>query len=89
MILTELQTHIHTLPRQEKYRLIQFIVRDLAQEEAPRTDDRSTGPARRQAEQQETPKAEAIEAFLRRWRGFLKGVNPDDAKRQYLQEKYQ
>ncbi len=31
---------------------------------------------------------QTIEQFLEKWTGFLKGVNPDDVKRQYLQEKY-
>ncbi len=89
MILTQLHTHIHELSRQEKYHLIQLIVRDLAQEEPPRTHERSPRPARQQFEQQATPKAQAIDTFLRKWKGFLKGVDPDNTKRLYLQEKYQ
>lgn len=33
--------------------------------------------------------AKAIANFLEKWRGFLSGVNPDDAKLQYLLEKHQ
>lgn len=29
-----------------------------------------------------------IEQFLDNWTGFLKGINPDDSKLQYLSEKY-
>lgn len=89
MVLTKLQSEIKTLSRQEKYRLVQFIMFDLAkEEEAPLTDKRSIRATLRQSEQQETSKAQAIDTFVRKWKGFLKGVDPDDAKRHYLQEKY-
>ncbi len=88
VILTQLHTQIHELSRQEKYRLIQFIVHDLAQEEPPRTDEHFARPVLRQYEQQDTSKAQAIDTFLRKWKGFLKGVEPENAKRHYLQEKY-
>ena len=29
-----------------------------------------------------------IEAFINKWRGFLKGFDPDELKSKYLQEKY-
>jgi hypothetical protein len=87
MILTQLHTQIHELPRQEKYRLIQFIVRDLAQEDS-QADEHSPRPALQQVQQQDTSKAQAIDAFIRKWKGFLKGVDPDVAKHQYLEEKY-
>lgn len=35
-----------------------------------------------QSQEMETP---SIEQFLQKWRGFLKGVDPDEAKFQYLQ----
>ena len=76
MMLTDVHTHIRSLPRREKYRLIQFIVQDLAQEE----------PAAKTKTQ--TSKAQAIDNFLRKWKGSLKGVDPDAAKKAYLQEKY-
>ncbi|MCP4397751.1 MAG: hypothetical protein GY801_10690 [bacterium] len=90
MIFTELQTEIHALTRQEKYRLVQFIVFDLAQQEGSLLANGSV-PRResQQAEPQETLKTQAIDIFLSKWKGSLKGVDPDDAKHQYLQEKYQ
>ena len=30
----------------------------------------------------------SVDSFLAKWRGFLKDVNPDEMKFQYLQEKY-
>lgn len=36
----------------------------------------------------ETVKSRNIEEFLEKWTGFLEGVDPDEAKSQYLQEKY-
>ena len=89
MILTQLHTQIHDLSRQEKYRLIQMIVRDLAQEEPSRPHERSPRHVRQRFEPQATPKAQAIDTFLRKWKGSLKGVDPDNAKRLYVQEKYQ
>ena len=38
MVFSELQSEIKTLSRQEKYRLMQFIVSDLAEEKAPTAD---------------------------------------------------
>ena len=76
MLLTEVQTHIRSLPRQEKYRLIQFIVQDLAQEE-PAVEMKT-----------QTSNSQAIDNFLKKWKGSLKGVDPDAAKQAYLQEKY-
>ena len=32
--------------------------------------------------------AQTIDRFLAKWTGFLKGVNPDELKLQYIQEKY-
>lgn len=37
--------------------------------------------------QSEQP-SQSIEAFLNKWTGFLGDVDPDELKRQYLQEKY-
>ena len=90
MIFTELQTEIHALSRQEKYLLVQFIVFDLAQQEgSPLANDRVIRREFQQSEPQETLKAQAIDTFLSKWKGSLKGVDPDDAKHQYLQGKYQ
>jgi len=36
----------------------------------------------------ETRQSQTIEAFLGKWRGFLKGFNWDELKLEYLQEKY-
>ncbi|MEA3342044.1 MAG: hypothetical protein U9R15_18930 [Chloroflexota bacterium] len=38
---------------------------------------------------QESRKPQSVENFLDKWRGFLKGFNPDELKAQYLQEKYE
>ncbi|MBN2355573.1 hypothetical protein JXO59_05640 [candidate division KSB1 bacterium] len=88
MVFTELQTEIRTLSRQEKYWLVQFIVSELNQEESLSAHERPAPQILRQREQQETSKTQAIDLFLKKWKGFLKGVNPDDAKYRYLQEKY-
>ncbi|MCI5158342.1 MAG: hypothetical protein D3906_07835 [Candidatus Electrothrix sp. AUS1_2] len=76
MLLTEVQTHIRSLPRREKYRLIQFIVQDLAQEE-PAAETNT-----------QTSNSKAIDNFLKKWKGSLKGIDPDAVKQAYLQEKY-
>lgn len=39
--------------------------------------------------QAETNKQQIIEQFLEKWTGFLKGIDPDDAKLQYLRRKYE
>jgi hypothetical protein len=39
--------------------------------------------------QTDTRKERTIEQFLEKWTGFLKGINPDDSKLQYLREKYE
>jgi hypothetical protein len=39
--------------------------------------------------EQETEKLQAVEIFLDKWQGFLKGLDPDELKSQYLQEKYE
>lgn len=36
----------------------------------------------------ETAPLQAFDAFLKKWSGIIKGVDPDDLKSQYLQEKY-
>ena len=38
--------------------------------------------------QLEPQKTETMSGFLAKWRGFLKGFDPDELKSQYLQEKY-
>ena len=42
----------------------------------------------KQIEPLETEQAQTIDRFLAKWTGFLKGVNPDELKLQYIQEKY-
>ena len=88
MALTDLQSEIHALSRQEKYRLVRFIVFDLAQEESPPANRRFASDKLRQRVRHDTSQAQAIDKFLKKWKGFLKGVNADDAKYRYLQEKY-
>ncbi len=39
--------------------------------------------------QKERVEQKAIENFLDKWTGFLKGANPDELKFQYLREKYE
>ncbi len=89
MISTNLQTEIHSLSRQEKYRLIKFIAHILEQDETFRRDESSTHSASRNTALEDISKTHAIETFLGKWRGCLRGVDPDDAKRSYLREKYQ
>lgn len=36
----------------------------------------------------ETAPLQTFDAFLKKWSGIIKGVDPDDLKSQYLQEKY-
>jgi hypothetical protein len=85
MEMTELRTQIHTLSRREKYILIQALVLELAQEESSPTCGSS---AHRGDEVMETLNAQAVDKFLGKWRGCLKGVDPDEAKQSYLMEKY-
>jgi hypothetical protein len=42
----------------------------------------------KEAKSVKTQKSQTIQEFLEKWTGFLEGVNPDDAKLQYLQDKY-
>ena len=86
MEMTELRTQIHTLSRREKYLLIQVLVLELAQEESSPTGRSS---AHRGDEVMETLNAQAVDQFLGKWKGCLKGVDPDEAKESYLMEKYQ
>ncbi len=37
---------------------------------------------------EETKPAQSLATFLDKWRGFLKGFDPDKLRSQYLQEKY-
>lgn len=86
MELTKLRSQIHALPRREKYVLIQLLVQDLAQEDSLGTE----GSAEDQCDEvMETLDAQAVDKFLGRWKGCLKGVDPDQAKQSYLMEKYQ
>lgn len=86
MKMTELRTQIHTLSRREKYILIQVLVLELAQEDSSRTDGSSD---HQRDEVMETMNAQAVDKFLGKWKGCLKGVDPDEAKQSYLMEKYQ
>lgn len=79
MEMMELRTQIHTLSRREKYLLIQLIVLELAQEESCCADAKNI----------ELLNTAAIDKFLGKWKGCLKGVDPDEAKQSYLMEKYQ
>ncbi len=38
--------------------------------------------------EQETRQAPSVDVFLEKWRGFLRGLDLDELKLQYLQEKY-
>jgi hypothetical protein len=40
------------------------------------------------SDEQETKQSQAVDIFLEKWTGFLKGLDPDELKHQYLQEKY-
>ena len=88
MITTKLQTDIHALSRREKYRLIHLLARDLEIEDVPRRDDLQKNMAS-PAPSQEASKAKAIDTFLMKWKGCLKGGNADEAKHRYIEEKYQ
>lgn len=91
MELTQLRTQIHVLSRRDKYRLIQFIVQDLAEEDTAAGEIAVAIPAGYKSvkiKKSETPKAQAIDTFLRKWKGCLKGVDPESAKHRYLEEKY-
>jgi hypothetical protein len=89
MLTAQLKTEIQTLSRQEKYHLIQVLVRDLEQNEIPRRGKVVHPPQMKSPTHQELSKAQAIDTFLKKWKGSLKGVDADAAKHQYLQEKYQ
>ncbi|WPD23737.1 MAG: hypothetical protein SD837_04075 [Candidatus Electrothrix scaldis] len=86
MELTKLRSQIHALPRREKYLLIQLLVLDLAREDSLQTDGRSEDQS---DGIMEMPNGQAVGTFLGRWKGCLKGVDPDEAKQSYLREKYQ
>ena len=38
--------------------------------------------------EQQTRQVQTVDAFLDKWRGFLRGLDLDELKLQYLQEKY-
>jgi len=88
MITTKLQTDIYALSRREKYHLIQLLARDLEIEDVPRRDDFQKNMAS-PASSQEISKAQAIDTFLMKWKGCLKGANADKTKHRYIEEKYQ
>jgi hypothetical protein len=90
MLTAQLETEIHTLSRQEKYHLIQVLVRDLESEEPQFREQGLQRPKISRSERKDvSTKAHAIDTFLKKWKGSLKGVDADAAKHQYLQEKYQ
>lgn len=89
MLTAQLETEIHTLSRQEKYHLIQVLVHDLELEEPQFREQALQRPKISRSEQRDVSKAHAIDTFLKKWKGSLKGVDADAAKHQYLQEKYQ
>ena len=89
MITAKLETEIHTLSRQEKYHLIQALIQDLASEEPNKHKEEFLYPKDIYSVQQRTSKAQAIDTFLKKWKGALKSVIADSAKHQYLHEKYQ
>ena len=89
MLTAQLETEIHTLSRQEKYHLIQVLVHDLELEEPQLREQELQRPQNRRSDRRDVSKAQAIDTFLRKWKGSLKGVDADAAKHQYLQEKYQ
>jgi hypothetical protein len=39
--------------------------------------------------EREPGKLQTVDDFIDKWQGFLKGLNPDELKSQYLQEKYE
>lgn len=43
---------------------------------------------KQQVGQEETKKEQTPEQFTGKWRGLLKGINPDEAKYRYLSEKF-
>jgi len=43
---------------------------------------------KQQDKQADTAKKITPEQFADKWKGFLKGINPDDSKFQYLSEKF-
>jgi hypothetical protein len=89
MLTAQLETEIHTLSRQEKYHLIQVLVHDLESEEPQLREQGFHRHTISRSKRQDVSKAQAIDTFLKKWKGSLKGVDADAAKRQYLQEKYQ
>ena len=89
MLTVQLETEIHTLSRQEKYHLIQVLVHDLESEEPQFRVQGLQRSKNSRPERRDVSKAQAIDTFLKKWKGSLKGVDADAAKHQYLQEKYQ
>lgn len=89
MLTAQLETEIHTLSRQEKYHLIQVLVHDLESEEPQFREQGFQRPKVSLSKRRDVSKAQAIDTFLKKWKGSLKGVDADAAKHQYLQEKYQ
>lgn len=89
MLTAKLKTQIHTLSRQEKYHLIQVLVRDLEFEDSYHRKQVFQRQENNLSKQQNISKAKAIDTFLVKWKGSLKGIDADAAKYDYLQEKYQ
>ncbi len=88
MTLTELQEKIQPLTRYEKYSLLQYIVSDLAKQEELSLENITYIQVIHQSEGREISKEHSIEKFLKKWKGSLKSIDPDEAKNQYLQKKY-
>jgi len=89
MIPVTLKTEIHTLSRQEKYHLIQILVQDLASDEPDKQKEEFLSSKDIYSVEQCASKSQAIDIFLKKWKGALKGVDADSAKHQYLHQKYQ
>jgi len=89
MLTAKLETEIQTLSRQEKFYLIQVLVRNLELEDSYRREQAFQLQENKLSKQQNISKAKAIDTFLVKWKGSLKGIDVDAAKYDYLQEKYQ
>ncbi len=89
MLTTQLETEILTLSRQEKYHLLQVLVHALESEDPQlREQGLHSSNISRPEQKEVSTRVHAIDTFLKKWKGTLKGVDADAAKLQYLQEKY-
>ncbi len=85
MLTEHLETQVRSLSRQDKFLLIQVLVNDLGSEEARGLQ----GSVMRPSGRKKASKKQAVDTFLGKWKGSLKGVDADAAKLRYLLEKYQ